>query len=75
MEGDRLDVGTDEPISFERFQQCLHPDDRAMRERAIADAWVTGVLRAEYRVVRRDAPPPDVARPRIRLPAAARRRR
>ena len=49
-----LDVGADEPISFERFQQCLHPDDRAMRERAIAEAWGTGVLRAEYRVVRRD---------------------
>jgi len=44
----------DEPISFERFQQQLHPDDRALRERAIAEAWLTGVLRAEYRVVRRD---------------------
>ena len=49
-----LDVGADEPINFERFQQCLHPDDRAMRERAVTEAWVTGVLRAEYRVVRRD---------------------
>ena len=49
-----LDVDADEPISFERFQQRLHPDDRALRERAIAEAWVTGVLRAEYRVVRRD---------------------
>ncbi|MEO8310171.1 MAG: PAS domain S-box protein [Caldimonas sp.] len=49
-----LDVGADEPISFELFQQRLHPDDRPLRERAIAEAWVTGVLRAEYRVVRRD---------------------
>jgi PAS domain S-box-containing protein len=49
-----LDVGPDEPISFERFQERLHPDDRALRERAIAEAWETGVLRAEYRVVRSD---------------------
>jgi len=49
-----LDIGADEPISFERFQQCLHSDDRALRERAIAEAWQTGVLRAEYRVVRPD---------------------
>ena len=41
-----LDVGADEPISFELFQQRLHPDDRALRERAVAEAWVTGVLRA-----------------------------
>jgi len=49
-----LDVDADEPISFELFQKRLHPDDRAERERAIADAWTTGVLSAEYRVLRRD---------------------
>ena len=47
-----LDVGPDEPIGFEVFQQRLHPDDRALRERAIAAAWTTGVLQAEYRVIR-----------------------
>ncbi|HSC62747.1 MAG TPA: PAS domain S-box protein, partial [Caldimonas sp.] len=49
-----LDVGPEEPVSFELFQQRLHPDDRPERERAIAEAWTTGVLSAEYRVVRRD---------------------
>ncbi len=49
-----LGFDADEPIDFERFQQQLHPDDRPLRERAIAEAWVSGVLRAEYRIVRRD---------------------
>ncbi len=49
-----LGVGADEPIGFELFQQRLHPDDRPLRERAIAEAWVTGVLSAEYRIVRPD---------------------
>ena len=49
-----LDLDPDEPVTFERFQQRLHPDDRPLRERAIAEAWVNGVFGAEYRVVRRD---------------------
>jgi len=49
-----LDVDPDEPIGFELFQKRLHPDDRARRERAVAEAWVTGMLEAEYRVIRRD---------------------
>jgi PAS domain S-box-containing protein len=49
-----LGVGADDPISFEVFQQRLHPDDRVLRERAIAEAWTTGVLGAEYRVIRPD---------------------
>jgi PAS domain S-box-containing protein len=47
-----LGVGADEPISFELFQSRIHPDDRARRARAIADAWVSGVHRSEYRVLR-----------------------
>jgi len=49
-----LGVGPDEPISFERFQQRIHPDDRDRRARAIAEAWVTGVHGNEYRIVRPD---------------------
>ena len=49
-----LGVGADEPIGFELFQKRLHPDDRPLRERAIAEAWTTGVLGAEYRVIRPD---------------------
>jgi PAS domain S-box-containing protein len=49
-----LGVGTDEPASLELFQQRLHPDDRPLREQAIAEAWTTGVLGAEYRVIRPD---------------------
>jgi len=49
-----LDVDADAPTSFELFQQRLHPDDRAARERAVGEAWVTGMLAAEYRLIRRD---------------------
>jgi two-component system CheB/CheR fusion protein len=49
-----LGVGADEPASLELFQQRLHPDDRPLREQAIAEAWTTGVLGAEYRVIRPD---------------------
>jgi len=49
-----LGVGADEPISLEVFQQRLHPDDRVLRERAIAEAWTSGVFGAEYRVIRPD---------------------
>jgi PAS domain S-box-containing protein len=49
-----LGVGADDPISFELFQQRIHPDDRARRERAIARAWTTGVHHNEYRIVRPD---------------------
>jgi PAS domain S-box-containing protein len=47
-------VGADEPISFERFQARVHPDDRVRREQAIAAAWRTGTVVNEYRIVRAD---------------------
>ena len=47
-------VGPDEPISYEMFEERIHPDDRARRERAIADAWLSGVHSHEYRIVRPD---------------------
>ena len=47
-----LGVGAAEPISFELFQQRIHPEDRARRERAVAAAWISGVHSNEYRVVR-----------------------
>jgi len=49
-----LGVGPDEPISFERFQKRIHPDDRDRRARAISQAWLTGVHGSEYRIVRPD---------------------
>ena len=49
-----LGVGPDEPISFELFQQRIHPDDRARRQQAIERAWAAGVLANEYRIVRPD---------------------
>ncbi|MEO5845399.1 MAG: PAS domain S-box protein, partial [Caldimonas sp.] len=49
-----LGVGADEPTSFALFQQRIHPDDRARRERAVAEAWTTGVHSNEYRIVRPD---------------------
>ena len=47
-------VDADEPISFELFQARVHPDDRAARREAIAEAWTSGVLTLEYRIVRPD---------------------
>ncbi|HEY3634121.1 MAG TPA: PAS domain S-box protein, partial [Caldimonas sp.] len=49
-----LGVGADEPISHGLFQARVHPDDRARRQDCVADAWVTGVLSNEYRIVRPD---------------------
>jgi PAS domain S-box len=49
-----LGVGADEPIGFDAFQARVHPDDRARRAQAVADAWNSGVLRNEYRIVRPD---------------------
>ena len=49
-----LGVGADEPISFGLMQGRIHPDDRDRRERAIADAWVSGVHSNEYRFIRPD---------------------
>jgi PAS domain S-box-containing protein len=49
-----LGVGADEPVSFALMQERIHPDDRARRERAIAEAWVSGVHSNEYRIVRPD---------------------
>ena len=49
-----LGAGPDESISFELFQQRVHPDDRARRAQAVERAWQTGVLANEYRIVRPD---------------------
>ena len=49
-----LGVEADEPISFELFQERVHPDDRERRENCVANAWVSGVLGIEYRIVRPD---------------------
>ena len=49
-----LGVGADQPMTFELFQECIHPDDRARRERALDQAFATGVHSNEYRVVRPD---------------------
>jgi len=49
-----LGVGADEPISLELFQERVHPDDHARRRDCVANAWVSGVLSNEYRIVRPD---------------------
>jgi len=44
-------VRTDEPLNFERFMACLHPDDRNRVDAAVRSAFcLGGEYREEYRV-------------------------